>query len=238
MPRTHAAHSPPAVSLDATLQHMRATYIEDPDGAVTSGGFIKPLHEYLHAELSRWLTPVAVSRGVKVMNEANVHAYVKTKKVDVALIDPINGPLMLIGVRSQMSSISKNVLTYWEGIVGECVSLQTRFPMSVHGYLYLHPKAALKDGRQSESIDHARYARMFAKNAQRIGNGWEGLRGYFDQFAYMVVDFSPVQPILLDSIVSSAAPRAELAVSTFVRRLVGTYNDRFGDLADYLQQPS
>jgi len=237
MPSQDSQEQIAAAALDATLKAMRKRYIEDPEAAVRSQDFIKPLHEHLAAELAKWLTPAAKTRGVRVVNEANVHAYIKTKNVDVALVDPINGPLMLVGVRSQMSSVSKNVLTYWEGIIGECVSLQTRFPMSVHGYLYLHPLAAVKEGKQSESIDHPRYARMFSKNAQRTGNGWEGLRGYFDQFSYMVVDFGPEQPTLLDSVVTAAVPAVDLSVTTFIRRLVGTYNDRFGDLANYLKEP-
>jgi hypothetical protein len=225
--------------LGDTLSEMRETFLADPDGAVRSQDFIKPLHEHIAAELRLWLTPNAIRKGVIVKTEAKIHAYVKTKDVDVALIDPLNGPLMLIGVRSQMSSVGNNTLGYWEMIIGECVTLQTRFPMSVHAYVYLLPYKVIRPGSEDEHVNHTRFARIFSKNATRIGNGWEAMRGYFDQFAFMIVDFANNPPTVRDEIVTAAlSSPVDISIKTFVKRLVTTYNNRFGDIADYLKEPT
>ena len=95
----------------------------------------------------------------------------------------------MIGVRSQMSSVGKNVLNYYEGIVGECISLQDRFPMSTIGYAYLMPLRPIMEGRETEVIDHARFAKMYAAISGRSGQDYKNVRGIYDQFAYLVVDF-------------------------------------------------
>ena len=59
-------------------------------------------------------------------------------------------PLILIGVRSQMSSVGKNILTYTQDIMGEAVSLQDRFPMAVFGYTL--PPATETTGYQTVGL--------------------------------------------------------------------------------------
>lgn len=64
-----------------------------------------------------------------------VSSFHTPKDVDVAVMDPDNGPLMLVGVRSQMSSVGKNQPNDYEGIVGER-ALRTIAPRSaaVNGF--------------------------------------------------------------------------------------------------------
>ena len=233
-----------AVGLSDLLTAMGASYRADPVQAVRSQDFIQLLHRYLGTQLEARLTKFAVRRGIKVVykdevndtdkkgnvkvrkvSEAQILSSTKPKNVDVAVIDPENGPLVIIGVRSQMSSVGKNVLTYYEGIVGECISLQDRFPMSTHGYVYLHPQTSIKEGKESESIDHKRYARFYADASGRTGPTWKTIRGVFDQFAYMVVDFEQNPPKLHDEIVK-ASVSADLSISTFIDRVVQTFNSR------------
>ena len=57
------------------------------------------------------------------VKEATIYGSHKPKHVDVSVIDPENGPLVMVGIRSQMSSVAKNALTYYEGIIGECISM-------------------------------------------------------------------------------------------------------------------
>lgn len=133
------------VGLPEVLREMGNTYRANPVVAVRGQAFIKLLHDYVAEQLTARLTKFARRRGIEVRKEAVILGATKPKDVDVAVIDPANGPLVLVGVRSQMSSIGKNVLTYYEGIVGECISLQERFPMSTHGYVYLHPLHAIAE---------------------------------------------------------------------------------------------
>lgn len=148
----------PALTLPEVLQQMGREYRADPQLAVRSQHFIKHLHRYIGTQLETRLTVFARKRGIEVQYEAKVLGSTKPKNVDVAVVDPENGPFVLIGVRSQMSSIGNDVLTYYEGIVGECISLQDRYPMSTHGYVYLHPLTSIKEGHEAKNIDHGRYA--------------------------------------------------------------------------------
>ena len=234
-----------AVGVSDLLQEMGASYRADPVQAVRSQDFIQFLHRYIGTQLEARLTDFAVRRGIRVVykdettvtdskgrarvkkiSEAHILSSTKPKNVDVAVIDPENGPLVIIGVRSQMSSVGKNVLTYYEGIVGECISLQDRFPMSTHAYVYLHPLTSIKEGKEAESIDHKRYARFYADTSGRTGPTWKTIRGVFDQFAYMIVDFERDPPSLCDEIVKSSVPGTDMALSTFVDRIVNTFNSR------------
>src|SRR5688572_2976146 len=99
-----------AGKLAACLSNMDAAYRADPDKAVRGQGFIKFLHAYLQEDLKGRLKPSAKRRGVEVQLEPKIMGSHRAKDLDVAVIDPVNGPMMLIGVRSQMSSIGKNTL--------------------------------------------------------------------------------------------------------------------------------
>lgn len=214
------------VRLSEVLVQMGEVYRADPNLAVRGQAFIKALHRYIESQLSGRLTRFAVRRGVQVRAERTILGSTKPKDLDVAVIDPDNGPLVLIGVRSQMSSVGKNVLTYYESIVGECISLQDRFPMSTHAYIYLHPFTSIKAGKERESIDHQRYARMYAAVTGRSGPGYKNLRGIFDQFAYAVVDFQQSPPRLRDDIVREAVPSIDMTIETLVDRVIQTFNSR------------
>jgi hypothetical protein len=221
-----ASSSKKAVELSDVLGNMGDLYRSDADLAVRGQAFIKLLHAYVGSQLESRLTKFARRRNVTVRYESTILGSTKPKNVDIAVIDPDNGPLVLIGVRSQMSSVGKNVLTYYEGIVGECISLQDRFPMATHGYIYLHPHKSIKAGKESESIDHVRYAKMYAAVTGRPMRDYKGQRGIFDEFAYLVVDFSNTPPSLLDEVVKKAVPGLDLSINSFVDRIVQTFNSR------------
>jgi hypothetical protein len=205
---------------------MGENYRADPIRAVRTQEFIKYLHQYVGSQLEARLTRFARRRKIGIYYEPTVLGSTKPKNVDVAVLDPENGPLVLIGIRSQMSSVGKNVLTYYEGIVGECISLQERFPMSTHGYIYLHPLTSIKAGLEKESITHMRYARMYAAVTGRTGPAYKNLRGIFDEFAYMVVDFEEAPPRLHDEIVRAAVLDLDMSIHTFIQRIINTFNSR------------
>lgn len=214
-----------AEKLNACIKEMGMIYRADPVKAVRSQSFIKLLHAYLIDDLTGRLTPQAKKRGIAVRDEVTVLGSHKPKDVDVAVVDPDNGPLLMVGVRSQMSSIGNNVLNYYEGIVGECISLQDRFPMCTIGYVYVMPQRPIKEGKEGESIDHQRFARMYAAITGRGGVDYKNVRGVYDEFAYMVVDFDGDPPSLVDD-AYTVADGVDLAIGTFVDRIVAKFNDR------------
>ena len=207
------------------LGEMHRTYSADPVGAVRSQAFIKILHEYLSIDLESRLTPAAKRRGIEVIKEATIFGSHKPKDVDVAVVDPENGPLLMVGIRSQMSSVAKNALTYYEGIIGECISIQDRFPMSVIGYVYLMPVRPIMRGREGERIDHNRYAHMYDAITGRRGQVYKDIRGIFDHFAYLIVDFDRTPPALRDDLLPGDTQH-DLRIETFAERMIQTFKSR------------
>ena len=210
--------------LHELIKNMRSVYLEDPVKAVRGQGFIKMLHEHIANKLRSRLNNKAKRDGVEIISEAKIFGSNKPKDVDVALVHPKSGPLLLIGFRSQMSSVSKNVLTYYEDIIGECISLQERFPMSVHCYVYLHPKKTIKEGQENEKIDHDRYAKMYDKICGRSQERrtYKQIRGVFDHFAYLVADFenSDYQEDWSSICIN------DMKISNFVDRVIETFRER------------
>ena len=213
------------MDISAMLLGMHRVYVSDPVKAVRGQEFIKILHNSLSADLRTCLSKEALRRKVVVQQEATIFGSHKPKDVDVSVIDPVNGPLMMVGIRSQMSSISKNILTYYEEIIGECISLQDRFPMAVVGYVYLMPLHPIKPGKESEKVDHARYSQFYDAITGREGQAYKDIRGVFDEFAYMIVDFEPEPPVLRDDLLQPLLGH-DLRISTFVERMISKFKRR------------
>lgn len=218
--------------LITTLEKMKVIFNRDPEAAVRSQEFIKTFHAFIADDLRSFITKKASKDGVTVKEEAKVFGSFKSKDVDVAVIHPINGPLILAGVRSQMSSVGKNALTYYQDIIGEAISLQERFPMCTTGYAYLHPLEVKpwlkKNGKftKQENPNHQRFARMYAGIASRDDRLYKHLTGAYDQFAYSVVDFHSSSIKLRDDIVNQAVDHLDMSILTFVPRLIKTFQKR------------
>ena len=205
-----------------TFKEMKSIYSEGIDAAVRSQRFIKVLHRAIASEIEERLTQTAIREGVKVEAEAKVHGSFKDKDVDIAVIHPVNGPLILCGVRSQMSSIAKNILTYSQDIMGEAVSLQDRFPMSVFGYCYLLPLKPHDTG----TLDVVRYSKIFGSMSSRSEATYKHERGRYDHFAFACVDFEPDSPKLMEDLVAAGNPKVDLSLSNLSTRLIDTFNQR------------
>lgn len=218
--------------LITVLSEMKQIFDADPEAAVRSQGFIQAFHKFIAEDVSQYLTVKAKAAGVRVVEEAPIFGSYKSKNVDVAVVHPTNGPLVTIGVRSQMSSIGKNVLTYYQDIVGEAISLQERFPMCVAGYAYLHPlevrpwKKKNETWSRAESPNHHRYARLYAAIGERDDRLYKQMTGSYDQFAYAVVDFHSEPISVRDDIVERAVKDLDLSIRTFVPRLIDTFHTR------------
>lgn len=204
------------------LMTMKEIYNADPVHAVRSQEFIKTLHSAIADIFRNRLSAGAKRAGVHVVEEAPVFGSYKKKDVDIAVIHPTNGPLVTVGVRSQMGSVGKNALTYYQDIIGECISLQERFPMMTMGYVYMHP---LKT-QAGETPNHERYAKLYASIGSRDDRLYKNQVGSYDQFAYLVVDFDTDPPTLHDEIVKAAVPGIDMRIESFVERMICTFNKR------------
>ena len=220
------------MDMNRCLMEMREMMVADPERSIRSQEFIKRLHHEIALEIKCRIRPNA---KVEVAEEVQVYGSHKTKDVDIAVVHPTAGPIMMVGVRSQMSSIGKNALTYYQDIVGECISLQDRYPLSTFGYAYLHPLTEMVTTKVDNKIvfdsfgGHAlsaiRWARMYDAISGRDGRSYGSIRGVYDQFAYLVVDFEPEYPVVRDDLLDGKT-ELDLSISTFVDRLVRTFNRR------------
>ena len=202
------------VELSKCLSKMKEIYTNDAVASVRSQAFINILHDYCIDELKRAGINV---RKFTILKEATLYGSHKQKDVDIAVIESINGPQILIGVRSQMSSVSKNILTYYEEIIGDCISLHDRFPMAVINYVYLIPNKPLKSGLEKERIDLERAEKLFKLIAGR--KDWRDAKDKYEHFAFLKVDFTQDPPKLFDTC-------DELNIEKFFDRIIVTYNER------------
>ncbi len=199
--------------LTECLQKMKVVYLNDPIVSVRNQTFINVLHDYCISELHN----VGITdNSFQIIKEATIFGSHKQKDVDVAVIENINGPQIIIGIRSQMSSISKNILTYYEEIIGDCISLHDRFPMTVLCYVYLLPKRPIKEVT-NELVNLDRAERLFERIAGR--EDWRAPKDKYEHFAFLKVDFDEDPPKLLETI-------PLLCIDNFFDNIVKTYNNR------------
>ena len=121
-----------------------------------------------------------------------------------------------------MSSVGKNIANYYEGIIGECISIHDRFPMAVVGYVYILPKTGYSKNKKgeivAETVDLDKAEVMFEKITNR--SDWRGPKDIFEHFAFLKVDFDQNPPIVIPN------RNHDLDLSTFFDKLLATYNSR------------
>lgn len=225
--------------LTACLAEMKNIYLGSPEVAVRGSNFIFPLHKYCVSQLVEKISPnilQSISLGdmarptgkphyprvpieakkFQIMQEATLFGSHKNKDTDIVISHYANGPQIVIGVRSQMSSIGKNIENYYEGIIGECISLHDRFPMATIGYVYLLPTQPIKPGL-SEDVNLEKAESLFEKITGR--SDWRDAHDKYEHFAFLKVDFTKNPPELLQT-------KENLQIETFFDKLIETHNDR------------
>lgn len=226
-------------ALTNCLANMKQIYLDDPEASVRGSNFIFPLHQYCIQQLTDIINPSMLQsiplsdmsrpRGkphypkvpiapkkFQIMQETTLFGSHKNKDADIVLSQYANGPQIIIGVRSQMSSVAKNLENYYEGIIGECISLHDRFPMATIGYVYLLPTEPIKPGL-SEEVNLDKAEKLFEKITGR--SDWRDAHDKYEHFAFLKVDFTQDPPSLLPT-------SALLQIETFFDKLIATHNDR------------
>lgn len=222
------------------LAGMKKEYLANPASSVRDQSFINHLHNYCTEEIilaaesageqrimnaqTVEIPPRAPSFVVEadlkgslwIVKEATLFGSHKPKNVDIAVIDLVNGPQIIVGIRSQMSSVSKNTLTYYEEIIGDCISLHDRYPMAVVSYIYLLPKHSIKGGK-AENVNLDRAEELFARITGR--DDWRDPKDKYEHFAFLKVDFGQDPPGLLET-------TELLAIDNFFEKIISTYNKR------------
>ena len=202
--------------LNNTLQDMRDTFLANPNKAIRGQNFIKKLHDFCIEELKdRGFDGILTPGGeIKVLTSH------KFKNVDVAVVHPTSGPLLVIGVRSQMSSLGKNFLNYYEMEVGDVSAIHERYPLCVVGLLYLHPSESILPGAKKESFDFNRAEQMFSIISGREKGS--DPHGHYEEVAYLRANFHENPPTA-----DSAFPsEPDLKIDDFFDKLYQKYIER------------
>jgi len=207
-------------NLKKTLIEMKRLYEEDSVKAVRSQSMIKQLHDFSIRELKR----LGISeKKVIIKPEAKVFGSHKPKLVDVAVIHKEVGPLIIVSIRSQMSSIDKNFINYYEGIIGDVISLHDKYPDLVIGEIYMLPKETIiKDAngnRRIEPHDLRKKEELFKRITNRR-DGKDRIDKY-EHLAFLAVDFFKDPPEVLD-----IPEDPTLRIEDFYDKLLKTYQER------------
>jgi|AntAceMinimDraft_6_1070360.scaffolds.fasta_scaffold20490_2 hypothetical protein len=245
---------------------MKSNGQEAKNSAIRGSRPIQQVHSVVRDSVyleikARGLEPRVWPPMGKITPELRVTGLLKAKNQDVAItVDPhekevvstgvnagqvdsigqkATNSALVIGVRSQMSSLSKNFDTLAERAFAETLNLRLRAPNITLGEVYLVPihefeDAALKNntfGFKSSKIDLDKFVRIFnAISGPRGLDDVESLYKY-NSTALIVADFSPEKVRILwdeadvaevfDSQVAESMKN--LMPATFTERIVNDY---------------
>lgn len=162
--------------------------------------------------------------------------------------------MLIINVRSQISSLAKNFDTLFERTIAESQNLHIRYPNMVLGEVYLVPAYEYDDkmakekkiGFKKKHVNLEKYISFYSAINGRTLSEKEGVEGelentrnayLYERCALLIVDFSKKKPKLYmsseelrkDGLISDTFPieYAELGFKTFARDIVAIYSDRF-----------
>lgn len=118
---------------------------------IRTSDLIDRIHRYLTGELE--------DRGIdssSIYMDRDLYGYPKSKSQDIIVHNEdsnmITGPEMSINVRSQLSSIGKNMDTIQERIIAESTSIHGRFPRLPTGYVFMLPKRGYDSDAKSDNV--------------------------------------------------------------------------------------
>ena len=203
------------------LTTMRADFMANPESAIRSKRFINSLQGYCEYELNRFDFG---KKKFKIAQEITLFGSHKTKDVDVAVLDTDNGPLIGISVKSQMSSIGKNFMGYYENIIGDSIGMHERYPFMVFSMLYLLPLTVVRKDKEGndrkEKHNVAKIEQMFKTISNR--KEWYDRPEKYEHFALLVVDFSTNPPKIIKTLPSDS----DLKIDNFFDKIFATYKLR------------
>ncbi len=201
--------------LHGILNSMKSEFKSNPDQAVRSKRFINMLHQYCIDEIKRH----GISDAFKVEPEIKIYGSRKPKNFDVVVYLPNGEPLIAIAIKSQMSSVGKNVNEYYEKLIGEVSDIHNRHPFLVIGRIYLFPLEVIKEGKE-EDIDFDKIEKMFSLITNR--KDWNDAPDNYEHLAMLVVDFNKSPP----QIVNTIPKNPDLRIEKFFDKLLETYEKR------------
>jgi len=227
------------------------------EALIRSQRIINYIHEFIKEEFKRCgVPPQMIHPPLGSSNpEIKIKGFLKSKNQDVSIIpDTSIIPLTKIGspevekvlsvnIRSQLSSLGKNIDTLYERTFAEALNLHLSYPKQCLGEVYLIPtheyddRAMLTNRVVFRSVSKIEdYIRMFqAINGRRASDRDEYK---YERVCLLIADFRQQSPKLYSSIeelkndnlvpVGTTVNLDNLTINNFAEDLLAIYTDRFG----------
>ena len=187
--------------------------------------------------------------------ELKIKGFYKTKNQDISIVPKKHllekasdkfsevEEILTVNVRSQLSSLAKNIDTLYERTFAEALNLHLNYPRQVLGEVYLIPtheyddKAMLDNKVAFKNISNIEeYIRMFQAINQRVSN--DGSESKYERVCLLIVDFRKLSPklyaniedLITDKMVSSDTSLTldNLTINDFAKDLLQIHTNRFG----------
>lgn len=208
------------VDLTSTLSLMRELYIANPTHAVRSKSFITLFQDYCAEELR---ARGVETNGLRITTEDKIVVGRGRVEADIGVFNEANEPVLIVDVRSQMSSIGKNFNNYIRMKAGEVESVHVAYPNCIVGLIYIHPLENLPTVLPVSPIGSFNYTNAARQLHSLIVNSASTERlSKYEHVAYCVVDFNNDPPQL-----STKFPTEdELRFESFFDNLLVSLNKR------------
>ena len=187
--------------------------------------------------------------------EIKIKGFLKSKNQDVTILPDAdytatsdtnsieNEKILSVNIRSQLSSLAKNIDTLYERTFAEALNLHLSYPRQCLGEVYLIPtheyddRAMLRNQVAFKSVSKIEnYIEMFQAINGRRDTNKDGYK--YERVCLLIVDFSQANPKLYESIEelkndnlipqNSTVTLEDLTSKNFARDLLSIYKTRFG----------
>lgn len=227
------------------------------EALIRSQRIINLIHEFVKNDfVEAGVPPKMIYPAVGKSNpEIKIKGFLKSKNQDVAIIpaesqvvlsndDSIdNETILSVNIRSQLSSLAKNIDTLYERTFAEALNLHLSYPRQCLGEVYLIPtheyddKAMLRNKVIYKSVSKIEnYIAMFQAINNRLDTAKDGYK--YERVCLLIVDFRKPDPKLYETIEdlksdglvpqNSDASLEGLTHNNFANDLLTVYRSRFG----------
>lgn len=227
------------------------------EALIRSQKIINLIHEFVKSDfVNCGVLPQMIFPPVGSSNpEIKIKGFLKSKNQDVTIIpnksqitlsdtdSPNNEKILSVNIRSQLSSLAKNIDTLYERTFAEALNLHLSYPRQCLGEVYLIPtheyddKAMLRNKVVFKSVSKIEsYIRMFQAINNRRDTDKDGYK--YERVCLLIVDFREKNPKLYSTIdelkkdglvpQDSNVTLENLTSKNVARDLLAVYRSRFG----------
>lgn len=204
--------------LNDCLIKMKEIYIKDPTYAVRSKLFIKTFQDYCEEEIRSRLSNIP---KIVLKKEAKFKVEGTKVEADVGVLNEIGEPVLIVDVRSQMTSIGKNFNNYIRMKAGEVESIHEQFPACSVGLVYIHPLEDLPTLKKVGPVGSFNFSAASNQLFLKIRRNSLQLTKY-ENVAYCVIDFNSNPPRLSEKF----PVEEELKLDNFFDNIVASFRSK------------